>query len=628
MRNFTSRHFNPDIVCTEDGEMGLDGVAIVVNDTIVTSVDEINDILCKNIRDLNVDYIFTQSKTSEGFDTGEISVFLMAVKNFFQDKSKRIKMNAKMDELAKISDVILDNAIKLNTNPVCHLYYATTGIWNETPAFAAVIENGISEIKNLQLFSDVSFIPYDQKRITNAYREIKNSIKKQLTIDHAVAIPDIENVEEAYIGIVKCVDYVKLIANEDGKLMVNLFEDNIRYFQGFNAVNMEITDTLNLEDSQKPFALLNNGITIVSKEIRRSGNNYILTDFQIVNGCQTSFVLFESREKLQAHTCVVVKLVATKDSELTGRIIKATNRQTPVQIEAFETLRDFHKNLEMMYASYDTDYRLYYERRSKQYDSKSINKNRIVSFSTQISAYLAMFLGEPQSTHRYYGEILEANKKRIFKEDDILEQYCISAIYLYYVEKWLGNNGIYKDYKHYKYHLILLARCLIDQNNLPRTNSNQMKKLCEKLYNALKNKEQMDLILNQGIQIINKHRDVFISNGHDERQLPRTKEFTRDILESAGASESSVQVSQIRPIKKGEVFECIVTGSNKSFAYLEIIDHKEPASVHIRELTDGYVSNIEDIVTKDKIVKALVMNDNPHPMFGYEMSLRLVPRGM
>lgn len=624
MRNFTSRHFNPDIICTDEGEIGLDGVAIVANDTIVTSIDEMRDILSKNNRDLNVDFIFTQAKTSEGFESGEISLFLLAVKNFFQDRTKRIRMNDKMDELTKISDLIFENAIKLSSNPVCHLFYATTGVWNETPAFKTVIDNGSGELKQLLLFSDVSFMPYDQNRITTAYREIKNSIKKQISIEQAVAIPDIKDVEEAYIGIVKCKDYVNLITNEDGQLMVNLFEDNIRYFQGFNMVNMEISDTLNASESQMPFALLNNGITVVAKEIRRSGNNYILSDFQIVNGCQTSFVLYENREKLHSNTCVVVKLVATKDPELTGRIIKATNRQTPVQLEAFETLRDFHKNLELMYGAYDAEFRLFYERRSKQYDSESINKNKVVSFSVQISAYLAMFLGEPQSTHRYYGEILEANKKKIFKDDDILEQYCISTIYLYFVEKWLADQGVHKELKQFKYHIILLLRLLVDANELPRSNSNAMKKLCEKLYSTIRDKAQINTILSKSIDVIREVKKAHLAAGADSSQLARTREFTRDILKSVGISEIGAQSKHsIKPIKKGAVFQCKVTGFNKSFVYLEIVDHKEHASVHIREITDGFVRDIGEELKNNDVVSALIIDENPHPQFGYEMSIRL-----
>ena len=93
----------------------------------------------------------------------------------------------------------------------------------------------------------------------------------------------------------------------------------------------------------------------------------IRDSFQIVNGCQTSFVLYENRRKLidDKNAFLIVKLISTKDKEITDSIVKATNRQTPVLNEAFETLRDFHKNLEDIYSKYPPEYRLFYERRSK-----------------------------------------------------------------------------------------------------------------------------------------------------------------------------------------------------------------------------------------------------------------------
>ena len=49
--------------------------------------------------------------------------------------------------------------------------------------------------------------------------------------------------------------------------MTNIFEDNVRDFQGYNIVNSEIQDSLRHGEDQARFGLLNNGITIVAKSI-------------------------------------------------------------------------------------------------------------------------------------------------------------------------------------------------------------------------------------------------------------------------------------------------------------------------------------------------------------------------
>ena len=58
-----------------------------------------------------------------------------------------------------------------------------------------------------------------------------------------------------------------------------------------------------------------------------------MEDYQIVNGCQTSFVLHECRDSLNERVMVPVRLIATQDDGVKNAIIKATNRQTLVTRE-------------------------------------------------------------------------------------------------------------------------------------------------------------------------------------------------------------------------------------------------------------------------------------------------------
>ena len=60
--------------------------------------------------------------------------------------------------------------------------------------------------------------------------------------------------------------FLSLVSNEDGVIKSILY-DNIRDFQGENDINREIAATLSSSDSDK-FVILNNGITIICKELR------------------------------------------------------------------------------------------------------------------------------------------------------------------------------------------------------------------------------------------------------------------------------------------------------------------------------------------------------------------------
>ena len=89
-------------------------------------------------------------------------------------------------------------------------------------------------------------------------------------------------IKQAYVGIVTCKDYLSLLIDDEGNMLPNIFEDNVRDFQGYNPVNSGIRDTIKNKAEQERFAVFNNGITIVTKKLDVKGDSIELTDYQIV----------------------------------------------------------------------------------------------------------------------------------------------------------------------------------------------------------------------------------------------------------------------------------------------------------------------------------------------------------
>lgn len=86
------------------------------------------------------------------------------------------------------------------------------------------------------------------------------------------------------------------------------------------------------------------GVTIIARTLRATGNRFHVEDYQIVNGCQTSHVLFDQRGNLDRTVMVPVRLIATQDEEVIAAIVKATNRQTQVKEEQLLALNDYRRN--------------------------------------------------------------------------------------------------------------------------------------------------------------------------------------------------------------------------------------------------------------------------------------------
>lgn len=362
---------HPDTFELEDvsvggtGDLGIDGLAILVNDHIVSSPEDV-DFFKKQLRRLDVRFVFIQSKTSGNFEASEIGNFLFGVRTFFTSPGIE---NEQLKRARALKEYIYDSSIDMDYPPVCDLYYATLGKWVGDAHVKSRIDSETDLLRKTDLFSRVDFVPLDADAIKAMYRELKRKVVKEIVFEKHTILPKIQGVQEAYIGVLPASEYLKLICDTDGRLQRSLFYDNVRDFQGNNPVNQEILETLKAHALRDKFIVLNNGITIVAQSLTKIGTTFKLKDFQIVNGCQTSHVLHSavgSTDSVQ----IPLKLIVTSDQDVTNAIIKGTNRQTEVKIEAFESLNPFQKELEEFYTTVgqDRQYRLYYERRSRQYD--------------------------------------------------------------------------------------------------------------------------------------------------------------------------------------------------------------------------------------------------------------------
>ena len=478
--------FEPeDIAVGGPGDLGLDGLAIVVNDHLVASTSAV-DHLKKTLRRLDVDFIFIQAKRSSHFDATEIGAVFSGIRQFFEPGVPP-GTNDTIRGLHSVKEYIFDHSIDMERPPSCHIYFATTGSWTDETVLLTRADQGVADLKATDLLSSASFIPVDAVALKKLYRDLKQKIIREFMFEKHTIVPQINGVQEAYIGIVPCTEYLKLVCDEDGSLNRRLFFDNVRDFQGHNPVNREIEATVNDAMRSDRFALLNNGVTVVAQGLNKVGARFRLNDYQIVNGCQTTHILYSNRERLTPSTYLPLKLIVTTDAEVTNQVIQGTNRQTEVKLEAFESLAPFQKKLEELYLAMGRNRGepLYYERRSKQYEHLEIRRERIVSLAAQVKCFLAMFLNEPHSTHRYYGELLGAYRNRLFNESHSPTPYYVSGLGLATLERLFLNSKLPRSWRRDKYQLLMVYR-LQNEPDLPALNSSRdLEKYCDDLLRKL-----------------------------------------------------------------------------------------------------------------------------------------------
>ena len=478
------KYHQSDITDVEDsvlvgggGDGGLDAIVILVNGRPVCAEEDVQ-FLADKLRRLDVEFVFIQAKTAPKFSAAEIGTFVFGVKQFFcavMEPDAEVSFRAEIQQLVTLARHIYGKTVMMQDNPRCFLYYATTGKWGDNPEPESRLKDGVRQLEDMNIFSGVHKLAVDATLLKKTYQDLERSVVKEVEFGRATVFPKIDGVDEAYIGLLPGNEFVKLVSTDEGNLNRELFYDNVRDFQGNNPVNQEIGQTLTDLQRRSNFPLLNNGVTIVARSIHRTGDTFKISDFQVVNGCQTTHVLFRNKGAVDASVFIPTKLVATADSAVIAEVIKATNRQTAVLPEALESLRDFHKNLEAFYTAReegrDVGNRIYYERRSKQHAMDKINVNRIVTLTAQIKSFVAMFLNEPHSHPRYYGELLKSYEDRLFLDDHKPAPYYASGVALLAIEELLNNGGIDRRWRGYRHQLLMLLRMIVAGHDMPRLNS-------------------------------------------------------------------------------------------------------------------------------------------------------------
>lgn len=536
---FFSGQFEPDdLRVGGSGDLGLDGIAIIVNDNLVHSTADV-DYFRTRLRRLDVQFHLIQSKTSPRFDAATIGTIFSGVRSFFESRLPE-DANSDLRELHGIKEHIYDASVDMDSAPRCYVHYATTGKWTEQTALSTRIEQGKRDLTGTGLFSSVQFIATDSDRLKVLHRELRRKISRELMFDKHTIVPPIDGVKEAYIGIVPCLEYLKLLVTEDGELDRRLFYDNVRDFQGHNAVNQEIEATIASSDRSDRFALLNNGVTIVAADLNKIGATFRLSDYQIVNGCQTSHVLYLNRMAMTDKVYLPIKVIVTTDIDVMNDIIQGTNRQTEVKLEAFESLTPFQKRLEEFYLAMGRDVSdpLYYERRSKQYEHTDARRDQVMSLPTQVKCFLAMFLNEPHSTHRYYGELIQAYRSRVFAEAHSTYPYYVAGVAYAHIERYVKSGDLPRSWRSYRYHLLMAMRLDLARGDaIPPLNSKKIDVYCERLHDALNDETQCIDAMKRAGNLV----DTTLESFKGLREAPsRTRAFTEALVSTVGNDSPAV----------------------------------------------------------------------------------------
>ena len=472
------------------GDMrGIDGCLVVINNQVsiipeqddseffTEWKDEIKKLL-KKAASVDAKFLFIQSKSSKT-ELDKFRGFCDAVYDIFSKDENDLTNNKKVKTIKwifqeiskKEQSTVLDVklcAVNKDARQINKLL--------EQPEWQAAIEKQKRELKstifkavNIEILSGQDYQEKLEAIIAPNQRNypITNSRDRFIELDNEQGT--------CYVGFLNLKEIKDLIDDGNGELD-DVFFDNIRYFQGFGdgeSVNSKIYKSLG--ENSNIFHLLHNGITITahSKHFNTDNGDLEIKAFSIINGCQTSNIIWEwirdsaaTNEKL-LEIKIPVKIIITSNTKLRSKITETANTQNEVKTIQLISITDEAKELQSLFSKeVRSGDKLYYERLANQYPE--IGDSYKLLTTDIFRSYYSTFGLVPHKLTVGYGVF----EKEMLKRKDFLgttnsgqtkhdlKAYYISALLFNYLERFIRSKHPYL--LSLRQHLLLLLFIALD----------------------------------------------------------------------------------------------------------------------------------------------------------------------
>lgn len=448
-------------ICDEMPEgVGLIGIAITMNGQLLSTRTDIDDILQKD-------------------GQGRFEVYILAYKEKISADELISQVYHKKQDEYYYSDIIE--------------YFQTQRIvarWDGLPniniIFVAEEKAEVQIIKSKAYTVSVQQI--NEEKLYAIAQANRKEYQAALEYQDSIEFGKIKDAGQVYVVLCSADSLVSIITNDDGLIRANIFDDNVRDYQGDTDVNQEMEATLLANPVN--FVLFNNGITIVCDKLESKNRELIIKNPQIVNGCQTCNSLYKAKRKNNdlSQVQVIVKVIEATKPEVTQGIVKGTNRQNIVYEEAFETIRRYHKELEDFFNIMQTEgfCKVYYERRSKQYArDNTVKPYQKISFRVLIQSMVAMYMNHVETSHRHESKLISDYKDKLFVEGQSYFPYYVAALLASNLEYIMKQDYSLSDMRSYKMHLLFLIQELSMGPTPDIDDKERIEEYCKKLLRLL-----------------------------------------------------------------------------------------------------------------------------------------------
>ncbi len=406
-----------------DGEHdgGIDSAYVFIDDRLVYEDFDIS--ACR--RNVQVELNLIQSKTSGGFSEEPVNCLISATRHL-------LSLNADYSQLTQYNESVkatldgfrqayLDLASKFPDLTIRYYYASRSAADTIHPNLQRKRDELVGIVRELFPNANVTMEFLGARRLLELARTRSETIHS-LTVNKNLSHAD------AYVVLTPLSCYTTFIKDSAGQIRQDLFESNVRDFQGNTEVNQDIATTLQ-EEKVVDFWWMNNGVTILASKATLSGDVITMENPQIVNGLQTSKQIAEHSDPNPDNShSIMVKIISSEDSETRDKIIKATNSQNKVQHASLRATERVQRDIEDALKNVN----LYYDRRKNYYKNKGKSCDRIIGIPLMAQAIMSIIRAKPDYARARPSSLIKTNEcySEIFSGRFPLDLYVNAALLL------------------------------------------------------------------------------------------------------------------------------------------------------------------------------------------------------
>ena len=411
---------------------GIDGIYLFVNGELVQEDPDYGHLK----KDITLDLVIIQSKTHAGFQETPIERFL-TVSDDILDLSKEpsnlgtVYNEPLVEVIGRFRDVHKQLTTRFPTLRIS-FYYACRGadpnrnIKRKVEKLQAVVNRHFPN-------SEFSFGFLGASELLTLARRAPQRTYPLTLAENPISSEG----QVGFVCLVRLRDFFRFIVDENEALRRQVFEANVRDYQGRTQVNDEIQTSLQ-EATAEDFWWLNNGVSVIASKASLGGKTLTIEDPQIVNGLQTSTEVYNYCKKYNTEKDdrkILVRVIVPTEEESRDRIIKATNSQTAVQQASLRATDKIHRDIEEFLRPKG----LFYDRRKNFYKNEGKQRDKIVGIPHLAQAVMAILLQRPDTARARPSSLLKKDEdySKVFSPSYPIELYYICAEAMRRVEKHL-----------------------------------------------------------------------------------------------------------------------------------------------------------------------------------------------